>query len=43
LSIDPRNLLSTLVRQHKYQEAFTTALQMRDVSIVNWLCSQVSF
>ncbi|XP_062164654.1 protein FAR1-RELATED SEQUENCE 5-like [Alnus glutinosa] len=41
LSMDPINLLSTLISQHKYQEAFSTALQMRDVSIVNWLCSQV--
>ncbi|XP_062145444.1 protein FAR1-RELATED SEQUENCE 8-like [Alnus glutinosa] len=41
LSIDPINLLSTMISQHKYQEALTTALQMRDVSIVNWICSQV--
>jgi hypothetical protein len=43
LSIDPINLLSTMISQHKYQEALTTALQMRDVSIVNWICSQVNY
>jgi enhancer of mRNA-decapping protein 4 len=41
LSVDPRHGLSILGRQHKYEEAFTTALQRCDVSIVNWLCSQV--
>ncbi|XP_062155057.1 protein FAR1-RELATED SEQUENCE 4-like [Alnus glutinosa] len=41
LPVDPRHGLSILVRQHKYEEAFTAALQRCDVSIVNWLCSQV--
>ncbi|XP_062162209.1 protein FAR1-RELATED SEQUENCE 4-like [Alnus glutinosa] len=41
LPVDPRHGLSILIHQHKYEEAFTTALQRCDVSIVNWLCSQV--
>ncbi|KAM4102520.1 hypothetical protein ACJW30_06G007000 [Castanea mollissima] len=38
---DPTKELSRLVSEHKYEEAFTAALQRSDVSIVSWLCSQV--
>ncbi|CAI9772794.1 unnamed protein product [Fraxinus pennsylvanica] len=38
---DPTKELSRLVAEHKYEEAFTAALQRSDVSIVSWLCSQV--
>ncbi|KAL8160114.1 hypothetical protein V2J09_001651 [Rumex salicifolius] len=38
---DPKKELSRLISEHKYEEAFTTALQRSDVSIVSWLCSQV--
>lgn len=38
---DPTKELSRLVSEHKYEEAFTSALQRSDVSIVSWLCSQV--
>lgn len=33
--------LSRLISEHKYEEAFTAALQRSDVTIVSWLCSQV--
>ncbi|XAR53895.1 hypothetical protein NMG60_11022618 [Bertholletia excelsa] len=33
--------LSRLLSESKYEEAFATALQRSDVSIVSWLCSQV--
>ncbi|KAG2678319.1 hypothetical protein I3760_12G138500 [Carya illinoinensis] len=39
--VDPTKELSRLVSDRKYEEAFTTALQRSDVSIVSWLCSQV--
>ncbi|KAL2945022.1 Enhancer of mRNA-decapping protein 4 [Bienertia sinuspersici] len=39
--IDPTKELSRLVSEHKYEEAFTAALQRSDVFIVSWLCSQV--
>lgn len=39
--MDPTKELSRLVSDRKYEEAFTTALQRSDVSIVSWLCSQV--
>uniref|UniRef100_A0A0V0J0S6 Putative enhancer of mRNA-decapping protein 4-like n=1 Tax=Solanum chacoense TaxID=4108 RepID=A0A0V0J0S6_SOLCH len=38
---DPTKELSRQLGEHKYEEAFTAALQMSDVSIVSWLCSQV--
>ncbi|KAI3427780.1 uncharacterized protein J3R85_009208, partial [Psidium guajava] len=38
---DPTKELSRLISEHKYEEAFTLALQRSDVSIVAWLCSQV--
>lgn len=38
---DPTKELSRLISEHKYEEAFTAALQRNDVSIVSWLCSQV--
>lgn len=40
-TMDPTKELSRLVSDRKYEEAFTTALQRSDVSIVSWLCSQV--
>ncbi|XP_059667172.1 enhancer of mRNA-decapping protein 4-like isoform X2 [Cornus florida] len=39
--LDPTKELSKLISEHKYEEAFTGALQRSDVSIVSWLCSQV--
>ncbi|KAI3510177.1 hypothetical protein L1887_25708 [Cichorium endivia] len=39
--VDPTKELSRLVYEHKYEEAFTSALQRSDVRIVSWLCSQV--
>lgn len=39
--LDPTKELSRLISEHKYEEAFTGALQRSDVSIVSWLCSQV--
>eukprot|EP01018_Ginkgo_biloba_P006544 Gb_36346 [translate_table: standard] len=42
-SLDPTKELSRLVSEHKYEEAFNKALQMSDVSIVLWLCSQVDY
>ncbi|KAJ9187109.1 hypothetical protein P3X46_002605 [Hevea brasiliensis] len=39
--LDPTKDLSRLISEHKYDEAFTIALQRSDVSIVSWLCSQV--
>ncbi|GMH14482.1 hypothetical protein Nepgr_016323 [Nepenthes gracilis] len=38
---DPMKELSRLISEHKFEEAFTAALQRSDVSIVSWLCSQV--
>lgn len=38
---DPTQELSRLMAERKYEEAFTSALQMSDVNIVSWLCSQV--
>ncbi|OAY63102.1 Varicose-related protein [Ananas comosus] len=39
--LDPKRELSRLISEHKYEEAFMSALQRSDVSIVSWLCSQV--
>ncbi|KAD4178815.1 hypothetical protein E3N88_27406 [Mikania micrantha] len=39
--LDPTKELSRLVYEHKFEEAFTAALQRSDVWIVSWLCSQV--
>ncbi|XP_042419624.1 enhancer of mRNA-decapping protein 4-like [Zingiber officinale] len=39
--MDPKTELSRLISEHKYEEAFTLALQRSDVSIVSWLCMQV--
>ncbi|CAM8884644.1 unnamed protein product [Rhodiola kirilowii] len=39
--VDPTKELSRLISEHKYEEAFTLALQRSDVTIVSWLCSQV--
>nr|XP_011461583.1 PREDICTED: enhancer of mRNA-decapping protein 4-like [Fragaria vesca subsp. vesca]XP_011461584.1 PREDICTED: enhancer of mRNA-decapping protein 4-like [Fragaria vesca subsp. vesca] len=33
--------LSRLVSERRYDEAFTSALEMSDVGIVSWLCAQV--
>ncbi|KAK4744078.1 hypothetical protein SAY87_010390 [Trapa incisa] len=41
IPIDPKKELSRLISEHKYEEAFTSALQRSDVSIVSWLCTQV--
>ncbi|CAA2997507.1 enhancer of mRNA-decapping 4-like [Olea europaea subsp. europaea] len=40
---DPTKELSRLIAEHKYEEAFTAALQRSDVSIVSWLCAQVCY
>lgn len=40
--MDPTKDLSRLISEHKYDEAFIIALQRSEVSIVSWLCSQVS-
>ncbi|GLJ08252.1 hypothetical protein SUGI_0084840 [Cryptomeria japonica] len=40
-TLDPTKELSRLVGECKFEEAFHKALQMSDVSIVSWLCSQV--
>ncbi|XP_058114761.1 enhancer of mRNA-decapping protein 4-like isoform X2 [Magnolia sinica] len=39
--LDPKKELARLISEHKYGEAFTSALQRSDVTIVSWLCSQV--
>ncbi|KAI4320831.1 hypothetical protein MLD38_034276 [Melastoma candidum] len=39
--VDPTKELLRLIMEFKYEEAFTTALQRSDVSIVSWLCTQV--
>ncbi|XP_047341434.1 enhancer of mRNA-decapping protein 4-like [Impatiens glandulifera] len=39
--MDPKRELLRLISEHKYDEAFTTALHRSDVSIVAWLCSQI--
>ncbi|XP_044953992.1 enhancer of mRNA-decapping protein 4-like isoform X2 [Hordeum vulgare subsp. vulgare] len=39
--LDPMKELGRLLSEHKFDEAFTVALQRSDVSIVSWLCSQV--
>lgn len=41
MPLDPTKELSRLISEHKYEEAFTGALQRSDVTIVSWLCSQV--
>lgn len=40
--IDPTKELARMIAEKKYEEAFTSALHRSDVSIVSWLCSQVS-
>eukprot|EP00252_Welwitschia_mirabilis_P011042 TRINITY_DN2483_c0_g4_i1.p1 TRINITY_DN2483_c0_g4~~TRINITY_DN2483_c0_g4_i1.p1 ORF type:complete len:995 (-),score=261.46 TRINITY_DN2483_c0_g4_i1:503-3487(-) len=40
-SLDPTKEISRLLSEQKYEEAFHRALQMIDVSLVSWLCSQV--
>jgi hypothetical protein len=40
--LDPMKELGRLISERKFDEAFTVALQRSDVSIVSWLCSQVS-
>jgi len=42
-SLDPTKELSRLVSECKFEEAFNKALQLSDVSIVSWLCSQVDY
>jgi hypothetical protein len=39
--VDRTYELSRLPFEHKYEEAFTAALQRNDVSIVSWLSSKV--
>lgn len=39
--VDPTKEITRLISEHKFDEAFTLALQRSDVSIVSWLCSQV--
>ncbi|PWA97490.1 WD40/YVTN repeat-like-containing domain-containing protein [Artemisia annua] len=39
--VDPTKELSRMLTEHKYEEAFTAALQRSDLRIVSWLCSQV--
>lgn len=39
-SLDPTKELSRLMSERKFEEAFHKALQMSDVSIVSWLCTQ---
>ncbi|VAI60328.1 unnamed protein product [Triticum turgidum subsp. durum] len=39
--LDPMKELGRLLAEHKFDEAFTVALQRSDVSIVSWLCSQL--
>jgi len=36
-----RNQLLKLVQKHQYQEAFSTALEFKNIEIVTWLCSKV--
>ncbi|XWS15438.1 hypothetical protein CRYUN_Cryun34aG0000900 [Craigia yunnanensis] len=40
--VDPAKELARMIAERKYDEAFTAALHRSDVSIVSWLCSQVS-
>ncbi|KAJ4816604.1 Enhancer of mRNA-decapping protein 4 [Rhynchospora pubera] len=39
--VDPTKELARLISERKFEEAFNMALQLTDVSIVSWLCSQV--
>jgi enhancer of mRNA-decapping protein 4 len=39
--MDPRKELTRLISEGKYEEAFNKALQLTDVTVVSWLCSQV--
>ena len=41
--VDPAKELARMIAEQKYDEAFTAALHRSDVSIVSWLCSQVSY
>lgn len=40
--MDPTKELAGMLAERKYDVAFTAALHRSDVSIVSWLCSQVS-
>ncbi|KAE8685826.1 Transducin/WD40 repeat-like superfamily protein, putative isoform 2 [Hibiscus syriacus] len=40
--MDPMKELGRKIAEKKYDEAFTAAMHRSDVSIVSWLCSQVS-
>lgn len=40
-SLDPTKELSRLVSECKFEEAFNKALNMNDVPLVSWLCTQV--
>ncbi|KAL4185874.1 hypothetical protein AMTRI_Chr10g232980 [Amborella trichopoda] len=39
--VDPTKELSRLIAEHKFDEAFTKALQRNDIALISWLCSQV--
>ncbi|XP_058108908.1 enhancer of mRNA-decapping protein 4-like [Magnolia sinica] len=39
--LDPKKEMARLISEHKYEEAFTSALQRSNVTIVSSLCSQV--
>jgi enhancer of mRNA-decapping protein 4 len=38
--VDVRGELSSLLRSHQYEQAFSRALGLQDVSTVGWLCTQ---
>lgn len=40
-TLDPKIELPRLIDEGKYEEAFTSALQRSDLSVVYWLCSKV--
>lgn len=40
--VDMRGELSSLLRSHQYEQAFSRALGLQDVATVGWLCTQVS-
>ncbi|KAF5728499.1 enhancer of mRNA-decapping protein 4 [Tripterygium wilfordii] len=40
-TLDPKQELSRLISECKYDEAFMIALQISDLSIISWLCYQV--
>lgn len=39
--LDVRGELSSLLRSHQYEQAFSRALGLQDVATVGWLCTQV--